>query len=110
RYYDLATFWLKVLGGWIATSRWKGSIYMFSRMLQWCAGLALGAMLAGAANATTFLPMVPFPGLNLLAPDTQFTAFAPHPGAAGKSGTDEYDFLYTGAPPLSALNSTTDLS
>jgi hypothetical protein len=83
---------------------------MFSRMVQWCAGLLLGAMLAGAANATTLLPMVPAPGTNILAPGTQYLAFGVHPGSAGVAGIDTYNFLYTAAPPLAALESTTNLT
>ncbi len=89
----------------------EGVLKMFSRMLRWCAALAVGVFVTGAANATSLVLISPAPsGPYLLAPDTEYLAIAAHPGAVATFGTDTYNFLYAPPPVLTALNSTTNLT
>jgi hypothetical protein len=89
----------------------EGVLSMFSRMLRYCAALAVGVFVAGAANATSLVPISPAPaGPYLLTSDTQYLAFASHAGSDATSGSETYNFLYAPPPALTALNSTTNLT
>jgi hypothetical protein len=56
-YHALASSQLKIPGGWIATSRWKGDIDMFSRMLQVSAAVVFGAVLAAGTSQASPIPI-----------------------------------------------------
>lgn len=83
---------------------------MLSRVIQWSAALAVGAvLLAAPAKAATLVPMS-IGDTNTLALDTQYLALISHPGTGDLSGSDSFFFEYAPPPYFSALNSTTNLT